>query len=252
MGQRLLKRSRISKRFLDDTATHLHELYLGQSASAGSTHGAPVPDPSTATAASPSPFGLSRPAGAMADAPAVPEGLLRSMAMPSSVQSARTASGTQGSPEDVFLHFATRAVVNVLFSFLRQANRSSDTSLCRLLMEDARDLILELPVASLQKLCKDDGKSNWGYTVTRALAFLEDMCSPTNSPELRDQAAAGMLRLELAAQTGGAGRTEGSWERQKGTRGMGRGGGGRAEPRVAAVAAVAPADVDRLAAWQGT
>jgi hypothetical protein len=111
------------------------------------------------------------------------------------------ASATPATAEARFKHLAMRAVVNMVFGFMRQA-RHAEGTMVQELMADAADLMDSLPMASLQKQCSDDSEGNWNFALKRTQSFLAELSLATedNTAETRTQAH--MLNLELASQTG--------------------------------------------------
>eukprot|EP00045_Choanoeca_perplexa_P017892 m.270728 g.270728 ORF g.270728 m.270728 type:complete len:4196 (-) comp17668_c0_seq1:27-12614(-) len=105
------------------------------------------------------------------------------------------------SAEDRFKHLATRAVVNMVFSFMRQATNAGG-SMVQELMMDAAELMDSLPMASLQKQCNDDPNGNWTFALKRTQTFLADLSLTAGENTVETRTQAHMLSLELAAQTG--------------------------------------------------
>lgn len=109
-----------------------------------------------------------------------------------------------GSPEEKFMHFATRSAITVMFAFLKQAGRSSDPELVQTLLDDASGLIGELPLACLRKLyhgSPEASPDNWLFAFQHAMRFLEDVCKSSSFPT-RTREVALVLRAHLAATTG--------------------------------------------------
>eukprot|EP00049_Salpingoeca_infusionum_P016093 m.323993 g.323993 ORF g.323993 m.323993 type:complete len:4072 (-) comp16007_c0_seq4:280-12495(-) len=103
-------------------------------------------------------------------------------------------------PETQFLEFASRSMVVLFFSFLRQAARSDDTDMVQDLLQDALDVIQQLPTGSLHRMFQDKS-TTWAFALERGFKFLRELSiSPTLSVERRDVAL--KVLIHLALQTG--------------------------------------------------